>query len=553
MHSHSFVSDGKNLTPLELVRTARAGTDPAHAPGISVEMSDAAKARVLASRSIVDAIVARGDLVYGITTGFGAFKDRVIPPDELAQLQVNLVMSHCVGVGDPLPTEVVRAMMLCRAHTLSLGFSGISLDTLQLIYDMLNAGIHPLIPTQGSVGASGDLAPLSHMALAMLGMGDVEWRGQWVPASEALAGAHLRPTTLGPKEGVALSNGTSLMSALLSLALVDSTILCDTADVVGAMSLEALQGVPAALDPRIHAARGHLGQITSAANIRSLIQGSTLLWGPTTDASSQAHRQTTDDDLRSTTDTLRLGKVQDPYSLRCMPQVHGPARDASSYVQGVLSIELNSANDNPLIFGENGATDDDPAPAYSVLSGGNFHGAPLSVAADFLGIALCGLANISERRQALLVDTKANGGLLPPFLTLHGGVNSGFMMAQYTSASLASENKSLAHPASVDTIPTSANAEDHVSMGPIAARHALAIVTNTARVLAIEAMMAAQALDLRLQSDPHATMGAGTRAAYDLVRAHVPFLDKDAPMHHYIAACEQLVLSGQLAGASRKS
>lgn len=559
MHSHSFVSDGKNLTPLELVRTARAGTDPAQAPGISVEMSAAAKARVLASRSIVDAIVARGDLVYGITTGFGAFKDRVIPPDELAQLQVNLVMSHCVGVGDPLPTEVVRAMMLCRAHTLSLGFSGISLDTLQLIYDMLNAGIHPLIPTQGSVGASGDLAPLSHMGLAMLGMGDVEWRGQWVPASEALAGAHLRPATLGPKEGVALSNGTSLMSALLSLALVDSTILCDTADVVGAMSLEALQGVPAALDPRIHAARGHLGQITSAANIRTLIQGSTLLWGrPAWDD----RRGTTDDQPlpssavgspSSLLDTLRLGKVQDPYSLRCMPQVHGPARDASSYVQGVLSIELNSANDNPLIFGENGATDDDPAPAYSVLSGGNFHGAPLSVAADFLGIALCGLANISERRQALLVDTKANGGLLPPFLTLHGGLNSGFMMAQYTSASLASENKSLAHPASVDTIPTSANAEDHVSMGPIAARHARAIVTNTARVLAIEAMMSAQALDLRLQSDPHAVMGAGTRVAYDLVRAHVPFLDKDAPMHRYIAACEQLVLGSHLAGASRRS
>jgi histidine ammonia-lyase len=367
MHAHSFVSDGTNLSPIDLVRTARAGIDSAQAPAITVELSPAAKERVVASRAIVDDIVKRGDLVYGITTGFGAFKDRVIPADELAQLQVNLVMSHCVGVGAPLPTEVVRAMMLCRAHTLSLGYSGISLPTLQLIYDMLNAGIHPLVPTQGSVGASGDLAPLSHVALAMLGMGEVEWQGRWMPAAEALAAANLTPATLGPKEGVALSNGTSLMSALLSLALVDSDTLCDTADVVGAMSLEALQGVPAALDSRIHAARGHAGQVTSAANIRNLIQGSTLVWD-TDDSSLNAHRRTTDDKgseassvvLRrsSVEETLRLGKVQDVYSLRCMPQVHGPAREASSYVKGILSIELNSANDNPLIFGENDPIDD---------------------------------------------------------------------------------------------------------------------------------------------------------------------------------------------------
>jgi histidine ammonia-lyase len=541
MHAHSFVSDGINLTPLDLVRTARSGVDSSSPPSITVELSPAAKQRVLSSRAIVDAIVRRGDLVYGITTGFGAFKDRVIPPDELAQLQVNLVMSHCVGVGDPLPTEVVRAMMLCRAHTLSLGYSGISLPTLQLIYDMLNAAVHPFVPTQGSVGASGDLAPLSHVALAMIGMGQVELHGNLMPAAAALAAAHLTPATLGPKEGVALSNGTSLMSALLSLALIDSNILCDTADVVGAMSLEALQGVPAALDPRIHAARGHAGQIASAANMRRLIQGSTLVWGTTglPDPTSPAVRP-----APSIEETLRLGKVQDVYSLRCMPQVHGPAREASSYVNGILTIELNSANDNPLIFSDLHSPSDN---SYSVISGGNFHGAPLSVAADFLGIAISGLANISERRQALLVDTKANGGILPPFLTLHGGVNSGFMMAQYTSASLASENKSLAHPASVDTIPTSANAEDHVSMGPIAARHARAIVANTARVLAIEALMSAQAIDLRLKSDPTARLGKGTRAAYHLVRAHVPYLERDAPLHPYIAACERLVLSGSLA------
>ena len=559
MHPSTFISDGLNLTPYELVRIARAPIDPATlSPTLRVELSEEAIACVHASRAIVDDIVTRGELVYGITTGFGAFKDRVIPAEELAQLQVNLVLSHCVGVGAPLACEVVRAMLLCRAHTLSLGYSGIRLETLQLIYDMLNAGIHPLVPEQGSVGASGDLAPLAHMALTMLGRGDVEWRGEVVPASEALAGAGLKPVTLGPKEGVALSNGTSLMSALLALALVDTLTLCDAADVVGAMTLEALQGVPAAFDPRIHAARPHSGQVQSAANIRKLTQDSTLMFrtedrgvrtefgnGNNASALSAQH---------SALDTVRRGKVQDAYSLRCMPQVHGPARDAAAYVEGVLNIELNSANDNPLIF--NGSTEfDDGNPhsvlgtRYSVLSGGNFHGAPLSVAADFLGIAVCGLANISERRQARLVDKAAHGGLLPAFLTEHGGVNSGFMMVQYTAAALASENKSLAHPASVDTIPTSGNAEDHVSMGPIAGRHARAIVANTARVLALEAMMAAQAIDFRLKADPHARMGTGTSAAYEAIRAHIPFLEKDDDMRPHIAAAEALVVSGALAKA----
>lgn len=550
MHTNMFISDGYNLTPYELARVARAT-----APDVRVGMSEGAVERVRASRAIVDEIVARGEIVYGITTGFGAFKDKVVPADELAQLQVNLVLSHCVGVGAPLPAEVVRAMLLCRAHTLSLGYSGIKLETLQLIYDMLNAGIHPVVPEQGSVGASGDLAPLSHMALAMLGMGDVEWRRQVIPASEALVGAGLRPASLGPKEGVALGNGTSLMSALLALAFVDTHVLSDTADVVGAMTLEALQGVTAAFDARIHAARPHSGQVQSAANIRRLTHGSTLLWGR--QGSGVPGRLTNGKGHSSfDTDTVRLGKVQDAYSLRCMPQVHGPARDAAAYVEGVLQTELNSANDNPLVFGGEFADDaDDSAPGarYSVLSGGNFHGAPLSVAADFLGIAVCGLANISERRQARLTDKAAHGGLLPAFLTEHGGVNSGFMMAQYTSAALASENKSLAHPASVDTIPTSANAEDHVSMGPIAGRHARAIVANTARVLALEAIMAAQAIDFRLKADPHARMGAGTRAAYEAIRAYVPFMDRDANMGPFIAAAESLVLSGGLAKALETS
>ena len=518
---YSFISDGPNLTPADVARIARSPRHPhTGAATFTVGMSAEAQRRVEQSRAVVEEIVRGGKVVYGITTGFGAFKDRVIPPEELARLQVNLILSQCVGVGPALSTEAVRAMMLCRAHALSLGYSGIRLQTLQLLYDMLNAGIHPQVPEQGSVGASGDLAPLSHMALAMIGQGQVEWRGRLVPAAEALRAVGLEPAVLGPKEGLALTNGTSLMCGLLALAVTDAAVLCDTADVVGAMSLEAMQGVPDAFDPRIHAARGHSGQITSAARIRALTRGSSLLW----------HDRPGDGLARAT-----RGKVQDAYSLRCMPQVHGPARDAVRYAHDVLTTELNSANDNPLVFGA------------EVLSGGNFHGAPLSVAADFLGIAICQLATISERRQARLVDPAAHGGLFPAFLIEKGGLNSGFMMVQYTSAALASENKSLAHPASVDSIPTSANVEDHVSMGPVATRHCRAIVTNTAHVLALEALMAAQALDFRLMADPGARMGVGTRAAYELVREHVPFIEKDHDFQPYISAVVELVESGQLA------
>jgi histidine ammonia-lyase len=559
----TFISNGANLTPADVARIARSPLDPKTGVAqLRATMSPEAKQRVNRSRAIVDGIVDRGEVVYGITTGFGAFKDRLIPRNELAQLQVNLIMSQCVGVGPPLPIEVVRAMMLCRAHTLSLGYSGIRLQTLQLLYDMLNSGVHPLVPEQGSVGASGDLAPLSHMALAMLGQGRAEWRGQLMPASEALRNAGLQPAVLQPKEGLALSNGTSLMSGLLSLALVDAQMLADTADVVGAMTLEALQGIPDAFDPRIHAARGQPGQIASAAHIRHLTEGSTLLYQPTTD-----HRPPTTDNKQSS-----VFKVQDAYSLRCMPQVHGACRDTIYHIEAVLAAELNGASDNPLVFDETSELPIDSqlktqnhalersegskliTDSVAVLSGGNFHGAPLSVAADFLSIGLCQLANISERRQARLVDPAAHGlPSLPAFLIENGGLNSGFMMVQYTAAALASENKSLAHPASVDTIPTSANTEDHVSMGPIAARHARAIVANTTRILALEALMAAQALDFRLLgkpnsgSDPPARMGVGTHAAYDLLRDRVPFLDKDQDFQPYISAVTDLVTTRQLA------
>ena len=452
-HAHAFISDGTNLTPAGVASIARASLDSSTGKaGLTAGISDRARRKVEKSRAIVDGIVDRGEVVYGITTGFGAFKDRVIPRDELAQLQVNLILSQCVGVGDPLPAEVVRAMMLCRAHTLSLGYSGLRTETLQLLYSMLNMGVHPIVPSQGSVGASGDLAPLSHMAAAMIGYGQAEWGGKALPSLEALRAAGLEPAVLECKEGLALSNGTSLMAGLLCLAAADAAMLCDTADTVGAMSLEALQGVPAAFDPRIHAARGQRGQITSAAGIRRLIEGSTLLW-----------RDTPGNGIEKAS----AGKVQDAYALRCMSQVHGAARDTVDYVNSTLQAELNGAEDNPLVFGAGDVGHDQE---WAVISGGNFHGAPVAVAADVLGIGLCQLANISERRQARLVDVAAHGGLFPAFLIEHGGLNSGFMMVQYTSAALASENKVLAHPGSVDTIPTSANTEDHVSMGPIAAR-----------------------------------------------------------------------------------
>jgi histidine ammonia-lyase len=533
-HKHIFTSNGTNLTPMDVARIARAVPDPGTGGmSLTAGMSAGALRKVERARAIVDGIVERGEVVYGITTGFGAFKDKLIPPDEVAQLQVNMILSHCVGVGPALPTEVVRAMMLCRAHTLSLGYSGLRSTTLQLLYDMLNAGIHPVVPSQGSVGASGDLAPLCHMIAGMIGHGQVEWQGRLMPATEALRGAGLEPAVLLAKEGLALSNGTSLMAGLLSLAVVDAATLCETADVVGAMSLEALQGVTAAFDPRIHAARGQRGQITSAERIRQHIEGSTLLW---------------QDTPGNGLEKVAAGKVQDAYALRCMPQVHGPVRDAIEYVNAVLAAELNGAEDNPLVFGVGDVGHDD---GVAILSGGNFHGAPLALAADFLGIALCGLANISERRQARLVDIAAHGGLFPPFLIEHGGVNSGFMLVQYTSAALASENKSLAHPASVDTIPTAANNEDHVSMGPIAARHARSIAANTSRVLALEAMMAAQALDFRLKANPQARMGKGTQAAYHLVRERVPFLSRDEYLQPYVAAAEELVLSGALGSVMR--
>jgi histidine ammonia-lyase len=514
---------------LAMVARGQPGTPP-------IQITTQAADRVSHAAAIVADIVARREVVYGISTGFGAFKDRVIAPDALEQLQANLIMSQTVGVGPAMSREETRALMLARAQTLALGYSGLRLPTLQLLADMLNAGVHPLIPLQGSVGASGDLAPLSHMALGMMGEGDAEIGGRTLPAHAALAEAGLAPVRLQPKERLALCNGTSQIAGLLGLAVADAANLVEVADITGAMSFEALAGVPAALDPRIHAARRHAGQQAAAAHLRALIAGSDLIWptggppppfpyaGPTDSAGP---------------------KVQDAYALRCMAQVHGPAREVLAYVQGVVENELNAGVDNPLVFGAGPVGADEEA---AVLSGGNFHGAPVAVAADVLGIPIAGLASISERRQARLVDVHAHGGLLPPFLIEDGGLNTGFMITQYTAAALVSENKSLAHPASVDSIPTSANQEDHVSMGPIAARHARAIVANTATVLALEWLTAAQAIDCRLRrAGRPLRLGRGTAAAYALLRTAVPYLERDTIFTPHIAAATDLLTSGRLA------
>ncbi len=409
------------------------------ANGTTVALDPAALPAIERSRAAVEQLVAEGRVAYGITTGFGRFKDKVIPPDQVKQLQLNLVRSHAAGVGPELDQATVRAMLLARANTLALGFSGVRPIIIETLVEMLNHGIHPCIPSQGSLGASGDLAPLAHLAMALIGEGDVMLNGRRLPGAHALSQAGLAPVELQAKEGLALLNGTAMMVGMGALLVRRAINLALTADIAACMSLEALHGTDRAYDARVHAARPHPRQIACAAFLRSLVAGS--------------------DFLRPSTDS----NVQDPYTLRCVPQVHGAVRDAIAYAQWVIDIELNAANDNPLIFvNEDGSVD--------VVSAGNFHGEPIAIAMDYAKIALTDLGNMSERRIARLVDADSNGDVLPMFLTEEGGLESGMMIAQYTAASLASENKVLAHPASADSIPSSANVEDHVSMGATATR-----------------------------------------------------------------------------------
>lgn len=509
------ILDGQSLTIEQVVAVAYG------APGAPrVEFSTEALVRVAGSAAAVQSLIEQGTIAYGITTGFGAFKDRIIPPDQVEKLQRNIIVSHAVGVGDPFDIPNTRAIMLIRANTLARGYSGIRPPTLRLLIDLLNAGVHPVIPEKGSLGASGDLAPLAHMSLVLIGEGEAEYQGEILPGAEALRRAGLQPCVLAAKEGLALTNGTSVMCAIGTLETHRAEMLSQVADVAGCLSLEALNGTPMAFDARIHQLRPFPRQIECAAYLRSLLEGSQFTRG------------------------FDPANVQDAYTLRCIPQVHGAVRDAIAYARWVMEIELNAVTDNPLIFM------DESSGEVEVLSGGNFHGEPLAICMDYLGLALSELGNISERRIMRLIDEASNTHTLPAFLTRHGGLNSGFMIVQYTAAALATESKVLAHPASVDTIPTSANVEDHVSMGCTAALKARRILTNVERILAIELMAAAQGIDFRREFvPPEARLGRGTQPVYDLIREHVPFIDEDTILYRYMEAVRQLVRQGSIVRA----
>ncbi len=503
--------------------------------GVGARLDDMARRRMQDARDVIEELVDAGAVVYGVTTGFGDLATTSIPADQAGRLQANLLMSHATGVGTALPREVVRAMLLLRANTLALGHSGCRPLLVDRLLAFLDRGIHPVVPEQGSLGASGDLAPLAHLALPLIGKGDVEIDGQVAPAADALAAAGLEPLQLEAKEGLALLNGTQMMSALAALFLADADRLVRTASVAAAQSVEALLGTDVAFAAAYQLARPHPGQIAVAAELRHLLRDSGL---------QRAHHGS-------------AHKVQDPYSLRCVPQVHGAVRDALDQLRRVLDIELNSATDNPLVFPGGGVAEGDVLATGGgrVISGGNFHGEPLALVLDYAKLAVAELGSISERRTALLVDARLNGGL-PPFLTTSSGIESGMMIYQYTAAALVSEHKVLAHPASADSIPTSANQEDHVSMGSISARHARAVLAGVERIIAIELVVGAQALDLRLDavgaedgSSPQP--GAGVAEARGRIRERIAHLDRDREPGPDLAAALELVRDGALADLAR--
>jgi len=477
-----------------------------------LELGPEARARVERARDFVARLSIAGDEapnVYGVNTGFGALAETRVAAAQMRALQCNLVRSHACGVGPCLPERVVRAMIALRAQTLALGHSGVRPLLIEALVAMLHAGVHPRIPSQGSVGASGDLAPLAHLALVLIGEGEAVFEGEVQSGADALSRAGLEPVTLQAKEGLALINGTQMMLAVGGLAIVEAERLCTDADVVGAMSLEALEGSGRPFDPRVQAVRPHPGQAASADNLRALLSESEIM---------ESHRD--------------CHKVQDPYSLRCMPQVHGATRDTLVWARATLEREIVAATDNPLIFV-------DDAGEADVISGGNFHGQPLAVALDAATIAVAELANVSERRIEQLVNPAMSSGL-PPFLAPRTGLDSGFMMAQVTAAALVSENKVLCHPSSVDSIPSSAGKEDHVSMGSISARKLAKVVEHVRWVLAIEAMVAAQGLDLRKPLSP----AKGVAAALGAIRDRVPTLTEDRPLHVDMTACSALLEEG---------
>lgn len=489
--------NGDNLSLEDLVKICRENYE--------VDITEEARKRINKSRSIIEEIVKDNKVVYGVTTGFGKFSDVSISNNDCKVLQRNLIISHACGFGDLLPRDVVRAIMVLRVNALCKGFSGISENTLNTLIAMINKGVHPSIPEKGSLGASGDLAPLSHMVLPMLGEGEAEYDGVIMSGEEAMDRAGIKPVELTYKEGLALINGTQVMTAIGALNLYDAINILKIGDIAAALTLEALRGIKDAYDLRIHKIRPHLGQINTAENILNLVEQSTFI--------------TRQGELR----------VQDAYTLRCVPQVHGASKDAINYILSKVNIEMNSVTDNPIVTEEG-----------DVISGGNFHGQPMALSFDFLCIALSEIGNISERRLERLINYQLND--LPAFLVKNGGLNSGFMITQYAAAALVSENKVLSHPASVDSIPSSANQEDHVSMGTIAARKSASILKNVRRVLATEILAACQAIDFR----EGFKLGIGTEEAYKCVRDHINFINEDVIMYKELEKCEELLLNGKL-------
>lgn len=498
--------DGDTLELEEILQVARGDA--------RVELAPEALARVEASRGLVEKVAAGDAPAYGINTGFGTLAEVRIDKKDLRDLQRNLILSHAAGVGSPLPIVEARALLLLRCNVLAKGYSGIRPETLGLAIEMLNRDVVPVVPERGSVGASGDLAPLAHLALVLIGEGEAFHEGERLPSKVALERAGLKPVVLEAKEGLALVNGTQAMCAVGTVTLLRAETLANLADLAGTMTLEGLLGSHKPFIPGIHRVRPHPGQIACAEHLRRLLKDSELV---------KTHEH--------------CGKVQDPYSLRCMPQVHGSAREGFGFARRILQVEVNSATDNPLVF-----TEDE-----QIVSGGNFHGQPISLALDVIGMGLTQLSSISERRVEQLVNPMLSG--LPAFLAKNSGLNSGFMIAQVTSAALVAESRVLSHPASVDSIPSSAGREDHVSMGMTAALKARQIAEFTRSCLAIEMLVASQALDLRLPTKA----GKGPRAAHELIRSKVPHMEKDREIHKDIEAVAQLIDSGELLKVVREA
>lgn len=498
------VLNGNDLTLEQLIAVSRYNAKLSFDPD--------AVDRIRASRALIDDIVNSDRVVYGVTTGFGSLCRVHISKDDCAQLQENLIRTHSCGYGKPLSREVTRAAMTIRANALVKGYSGIRLSTLQTLVDMINKGVHPYIPEKGSLGASGDLAPLAHMVLPMLGLGDAEYQGTVMPGKEAMERAGIPIIHLEAKEGLALINGTPILTAMGVFALWEGMSLLKQSDIAAALSVEAQRGIIDAYDERLHVIRPHRGQLDTAYNMRNLLAGSTYV-----------------------THQGQL-KVQDAYCLRCVPQIHGASKDALGFVKDKVDIEINAATDNPIVL-----------PDGDVISGGNFHGEPMALPFDFLGIGISEIANVSERRLERLINNSLSG--FPSFLVKHSGLNSGFMITQYAAAALVSENKVLAHPASVDSIPSCENQEDLVSMGAHAARKAGEIAFNARRVVATEILAACQAIDLR--EGEGFKLGAGTQAAYDAVRKTNDFIayDKDIEMFKELEKITNLVQEGGILDA----